>query len=125
MAGKAKTPLEMRGQLVWEHDDINNMGFAVKPAKGQARAFVYDMSIGGGVHDIIRTLIERESATQFLVRGMTTDEGGFDDGQCRDGLPPASDPALAGSIRATADRAPSAASRRAAVRYPSADSRES
>ena len=83
VAGKAKTPLEMRGQLVWEHDDINNMGFAVKPAKGPARAFVYDMSIGGGAHDIIRTLIERESATQFLVRGMATDEGGFDDGQCR------------------------------------------
>ena len=73
----------MRGQLVWEHDDINNMGFAVKPAKGQARAFVYDMSIGGGAHDIIRTLIERESETQFLVRGTATDEGGFDDGQCR------------------------------------------
>ena len=61
VAGKANTPMEMRGQLVWEHDDINNMGFAVKPAKGQARAFVYDMSIGGGAHDIIRTLIERES----------------------------------------------------------------
>lgn len=83
VAGKANTPLEMRGQLVWEHDDINNMGFAVKPAQGQARAFVYDMSIGGGAHDIIRTLIERESATQFLVRGMARDEGGFDDGQCR------------------------------------------
>lgn len=83
VAGKAKTPLEMRGQLVWEHDDINNMGFAVKPAKGRARAFVYDMSIGGGVHDIIRTLIETESAAQFLVRGMATEEGGFDDGQCR------------------------------------------
>jgi uncharacterized protein len=83
VAGKAKTPMEMRGQLVWEHDDINNMGFAVKPANEQARAFVYDMSIGGGIHNIIRTLIERESAAQFLVRGMATAEGGFDDGQCR------------------------------------------
>jgi uncharacterized protein len=82
-AGKANAPLEMRGQLVWEHDDINNMGFAVKPASGQARAFVYDMSIGGGAHDIIRTLIETESGVQFLVRGMATDGGGFDDGQCR------------------------------------------
>lgn len=81
--GNANTPMEMRGQLVWEHDDINNMGFAVKPATGQARAFVYDMSIGGGGHDIIRTLIERESGTQFLVRGTATDEAGFDDGQCR------------------------------------------
>ena len=83
VAGKANTPLEMRGQLVWELDDINNMGFAVKPAKGQARAFVYDMSIGGGAHDVIRTLIETESGTQFLVRGIATAEGGFDDGQCR------------------------------------------
>ena len=84
VAGKARTPMEMRGQLVWEHDDINNMGFAVKPAKGRLRAFVHDMSINAdGPHDIIRTLIERESATQFLVRGIATDDGGFDDGQCR------------------------------------------
>jgi len=83
VAGKANIPMEMRGQLVWEHDDINNMGFAVKPAEGNARAFVYDMSIGGGAHDIIRTLIETESEARFLVRGMATDEGGFDDGQCR------------------------------------------
>ena len=84
VAGKARTPMEMRGQLVWEHDDINNMGFAVKPAKGRLRAFVHDMSINAdGPHDIIRTLIERESAAQFLVRGMATDDGGFDDGQCR------------------------------------------
>ncbi len=84
VAGKARTPVEMRGQLVWEHDDINNMGFAVKPAKGRLRAFVYDMSINAdGPHDIIRTLIESESAAQFLVRGMATDDGGFDDGQCR------------------------------------------
>ncbi len=84
VAGAGKTPMEMRGQLVWEHDDINNMGYAVKPAKGQARAFVYDMSINAdGPHDIIRMLIENESAAQFLVRGVATDAGGFDDGQCR------------------------------------------
>jgi hypothetical protein len=83
VAGKANTPMEMRGQLVWEHDDINNMGFALKPAKGQARAFVYHIRISGGVHDIIRTLIETESGTQFLVRGVATDVGGFDHGQCR------------------------------------------
>jgi uncharacterized protein len=84
VAGKATTPLEMRGQLVWERDDINNMGFAVKSATGEVRAFVYDMSINAdGPHDIIRTLIESQGAAQFLVRGMATAEGGFDDGQCR------------------------------------------
>ena len=77
-------PFEARGRLVHESADINNMGFAVKPAKGQVRAFVYDMSIGNSpAHEVVRGLIEQEPNANFLVRGSEGAEGGFSDGECR------------------------------------------
>ena len=76
--------MELRGQLVHEQEDANNMGFAVKPANGAAMAFVYDMSIGNSPsHDIVRGLIEGGREGLFMVRGVATSEGGFSDGACR------------------------------------------
>ena len=76
--------MELRGQLVHEQEDANNMGFAVKPANGAAKAFVYDMSIGNSPsHDIVRGLIEGRQKVLFMVRGIATSEGGFSDGACR------------------------------------------
>ena len=76
--------MELSGHLVHEAGDANNMGFAVKPAQGAARAFVYDMSIGNSPsHDIVRRLIEAGQAAQYLVRGLATSDGGFSDGACR------------------------------------------
>ena len=76
--------IELRGKLVHETQDINNMGFAVRPANGAALAFVYDMSIGNSPsHDIVRGLIEGGRETRFMVRGIATSEGGFSDGACR------------------------------------------
>jgi hypothetical protein len=76
--------IELRGQLVHEAQDINNMGYAVKPGQGAALAFVYDMSIGNSPsHDIVRGLIEGGREVLFMVRGIATSEGGFSDGACR------------------------------------------
>jgi uncharacterized protein len=76
--------IELRGQLVHEAQDINNMGYAVKPGQGAARAFVLDMSIGNSPsHDIVRGLIEGGREARFMVRGIATGEGGFSDGACR------------------------------------------
>ena len=76
--------MELRGQLVHEQEDTNNMGFAVKPANGATLAFVYDMSIGNSPsHDIVRGLIEGGREARFMVRGIATGEGGFSDGACR------------------------------------------
>lgn len=76
--------IELRGQLVHEAQDMNNMGFAVKPGQGAARAFVYDMSIGNSPsHNIVRGLIEGGQETRFMVRGIAASEGGFSDGACR------------------------------------------
>ena len=84
LAPAGTKPMELRGQLVHEEQDVNNMGFAVKPAKGATLAFVYDMSIGNSPsHDIVRGLIENGQPEQFLVRGLATSEGGFSDGACR------------------------------------------
>jgi uncharacterized protein len=76
--------IELRGQLVHEAQDINNMGYAVKPEQGATRAFVYDMGIGNSPsHDIVRRLIEHAQEVRFMVRGIATGDGGFSDGACR------------------------------------------
>jgi hypothetical protein len=76
--------MELSGHLVHEEQDVNNMGFAVKPDQGVTRAFVYDMSIGNSPsHDIVRQLIENAQGARFMVRGIATDDGGFSDGACR------------------------------------------
>jgi uncharacterized protein len=80
----SKKTLEMRGQLVHETSDQNNMGYAVKPAKGAARAFVYDMSIGNSAnHQIVADAITQEPSSRFMVRGTLADDGGFADDKCR------------------------------------------
>ena len=84
VAPAGKKMMHLQGQLVHESADINNMGFAVKPAKGVTRAFVYDMSIGNSPsHETIRTLIENEPRSQFMVQGLAAADGGFSDGACR------------------------------------------
>ncbi len=80
----SKKSLEMRGHLIHEASDQNNMGYAVKPAKGAARAFVYDMSIGNSAnHQIVADVIAQEPTARFLVRGTLADDGGFADDKCR------------------------------------------
>ncbi len=82
--GYSKKTLEMRGQLIHETSDQNNMGYAVKPAKGAARAFVFDMSIGNSAtHQIVADAIEQEPTSRFMVRGTAADNGGFADDKCR------------------------------------------
>ena len=82
---KAKTPLELTGQLVWEQADQMNMGYAVKPDNGKAQAFVLDMSIGNSpAHELVKYFIDRTPKPQYRVRGMKDDEGnGFAAGECR------------------------------------------
>jgi uncharacterized protein len=82
---KAKTPLEMTGELVWEQADLMNMGYAVKPANGPARAFVLDMSIGSSpAHELVKYFIDRTPKPQYRVRGMKDDAAdGFAAGECR------------------------------------------
>jgi uncharacterized protein len=80
----SKKTFEMSGHLVHEASDKNNMGYAVKPAKGAARAFVYDMSIGNSAnHQIVADAIAQEPTSRFMVRGTLADDGGFADDKCR------------------------------------------
>jgi hypothetical protein len=81
---KAKTPFELTGELVWEQGDQMNMGYAVKPADGKARAFVLDMSIGNSpAHELVKYFIDRTPKPQYRVRGVKDDEtGGFAAGEC-------------------------------------------
>jgi uncharacterized protein len=82
---KAKKPFELTGELVWEQGDQMNMGYAVKPDNGQARAFVLDMSIGNSpAHELVKFFIDRSSKPQYRVRGMKDDAAdGFATGECR------------------------------------------
>jgi uncharacterized protein len=82
---KAKAPLEMTGELLWEQADLMNMGYAVKPANGPAQAFVLDMSIGNSpAHDLVKYFIDRTPKPQYQVRGMKDDAAdGFATGECR------------------------------------------
>ena len=80
-AGKGK-PLAKSGKIVQEINDINNMGIAVKPKGGKAAAFIFEMDIGSSpTHELVNSLIDQPGV--FEVRGMSTPQGGFDDGQCR------------------------------------------
>jgi uncharacterized protein len=82
---KAKKPFELTGELVWEQADQMNMGYAVKPAGGKARAFVLDMSIGNSpAHEQVRYFIDQKPKQQYRVRGVKDDEAdGFAAGECR------------------------------------------
>lgn len=77
-------PLALRGHLVWEHKDINNMGYAVRTKDGHAHVIVLDMNIGKGKSDTaLRYLIERDTTATFLVRGRKAKDGGFAMDRCR------------------------------------------
>ncbi len=82
---KVKTPFELTGRLVWEQADQMNMGYAVKPANGKARAFVLDMSIGNSpAHELVKYFIDRTPKPQYRVRGVKDDEAeGYALGECR------------------------------------------
>lgn len=80
----SKKTFEMSGHLVHEAGDQDNMGYAVKPDKGAARAFVFDMSIGNSAnHQIVADAIAQEPTSRFMVRGTLADDGGFADDKCR------------------------------------------
>jgi len=77
-------PLALRGHLVWEHKDINNMGYAVRTKDGRAHVIVLDMDIGNSKNDAaLRYLIERNTTATFMVRGTKAKGGGFAMDRCR------------------------------------------
>lgn len=83
-ASHATQSLSVTGTLLHEQADANQMGLAIKPAGGQARAFVLDMSIGNSLnHETVRNLIDTEPNGLFQVRGLATAEGDFADDRCR------------------------------------------
>ncbi len=80
----SKKMIEMSGHLIHGASDQNNMGYAVKPDKGAARAFVFDMSIGNSAnHQFVADAIAQEPTSRFMVRGTLADDGGFADDKCR------------------------------------------
>lgn len=84
MRSKSKATFMLEGTLRHEQNDLYNMGYAVQPDSGPARAFLFDMDIGNSPsHDTIRTVIETEPKALFRVRGLTASTGGFADGECR------------------------------------------
>ncbi len=85
LPSKVKKPFELTGELIWEQGDQTNMGYAVRPANGKARAFVLDMSIGNSpAHELVKYFIDRTPKPQYRVRGVKDDQnGGFAAGECR------------------------------------------
>ena len=80
----SKKPFELSGRLLHEQQDQDAMGYAIKPDKGEVKAFIYDMSIGNSAsHQIVGDLITSENQSRFLVRGLLSGQGGFSDGDCR------------------------------------------
>lgn len=82
--GKPGKPLRISGKIVYEMNDINNMGFAVKPEGGKAAAFIFEIDLDSSpTHAAVRSITEQTGNARFEVRGFSTPEGGFDDAQCR------------------------------------------
>ena len=82
--GKPGKPLRISGKIVYEKNDINNMGFAVKPEGGKAAAFIFEIDLDSSpTHAAVRSITEQTGNARFEVRGFSTPEGGFDDAQCR------------------------------------------
>lgn len=76
-------PYEATGRLVWEQEDANNMGYALRAADG-VHVIVLDMDLGSSpTHDVLRTAIENEASTTFRVIGTRSADGGFAMDQCR------------------------------------------
>lgn len=77
-------PFEVTGKLLWEQQDINNMGLAVRDEKGALHVIVLDMDMGSSsTHDAIRSAIASSTSTAFTVRGTRSPDGGFAMDQCR------------------------------------------
>lgn len=77
-------PLALRGHLVWEHKDPDNMGYAVRTKDGHAHVIVLDSDIGNSKNDAaLRYLIERNTTATYLVRGTKAKGGDFAMGRCR------------------------------------------
>lgn len=84
VAAKPGKPMRVSGKMVYETNDIYNMGYAVKPDGGKPAAFIFDMDFGSSpTHETIRELTTQTGNARFEVRGYVSAEGGFDDGQCR------------------------------------------
>lgn len=76
-------PYEATGRLVWEQEDLNNMGYALRDDDG-VHVIVLDMDLRSSpTHDALRTAIENEASTTFRVIGAKSSEGGFAMDQCR------------------------------------------
>lgn len=77
-------PHEVTGKLLWEQQDVNNMGLAVRDAKGAVHVIVPDMDMGASpTHDAIRAAIASSTSATFTVRGTKSPDGGFAMDQCR------------------------------------------
>lgn len=77
-------PHEVTGRLIWEQQDANNMGYAVRDEKGAVYVIVLDMDIGSSrTHDAVRTAIASSTSSTFTVRGTKSPDGGFAMDRCR------------------------------------------
>ena len=84
MKSKSKAPFVLEGKLRHENADLYNMGYAVEPKGGTARAFLFDADIGNSPsHETVRLLVETEQQSRFRVAGLTASTGGYADGECR------------------------------------------
>lgn len=76
-------PLEATGHLVWEQEDANNMGYALRGDDG-VHVIVLDRDLRSSpTHEALRAAIENEASTTFRVIGARSPEGGFAMDQCR------------------------------------------
>lgn len=77
-------PHEVTGRLIWEQQDVNNMGYAVRTSEGAVHVIVLDMDIGSSpTHDAIRASIASDTSATFTVRGTKSPRGGFAHDRCR------------------------------------------
>jgi uncharacterized protein len=84
VAGKPGKPIRISGKIIHEMNDLDTMGYAVKPEGGKAAAFIFDMDLGSSpTHEAVRALAAQPGGARYEVRGFATRDGGFDDAQCR------------------------------------------
>ncbi len=81
---KPGKPMRVSGKMVYETNDIYNMGYAVKPDGGKPTAFIFEMDFGSSpTHETVQALTTQTGNARFEVRGFVSVEGSFDDAQCR------------------------------------------
>ena len=84
VAAKLGRPMRVSGKMVYETNDIHNMGYAVKLQDSKPSAFIFEMDIGSSpTHETVQGLFEQTGKAVFEVRGFVSSEGGFDQNQCR------------------------------------------